>query len=176
MKDSGFSGNPLDPAAVSAYARDGAICLRGAIAAPWIERLRAGMERNLREPGPYTRGYTADGKPGRFFGDYCNWQRIPEYYDFFAESGAGALAAALMRSKTARIFHEHVLIKEPGTEERTPWHHDQPYYCVDGKQVISFLDSARSRAQGHLRRIHRRVPCLGPLVPADQVRWRGLSS
>ena len=28
--------------------------------------------------------------------------------------------------------------EEPGTSNPTPWHHDQPYYCVDGKQVVSF--------------------------------------
>ena len=28
-------------------------------------------------------------------------------------------------------------MKEPGATERTPWHHDQPYYCVDGDQNVS---------------------------------------
>lgn len=142
--DRSFTANPLEAHAADAFERDGVVCLRGALSPDWIDRLRAGVERNIAEPGPYTRGYTADGKPGRFFGDYCNWQRIPEYESFFAGSQAGELAARLMRSKTARIFHEHVLVKEPGTQERTPWHHDQPYYCVDGRQVVSFwipLDS-----------------------------------
>ena len=39
---------------------------------------------------------------------------------------------------TARFFHEHVLVKEPRTESRTPWHHDLPYYCIDGTQCVSF--------------------------------------
>src|SRR5258708_13482544 len=42
-----------------------------------------------------------------------------------------------MRSRTARFFHEHILVKEPGTRELTPWHHDQPYYCIDGAQNVS---------------------------------------
>ena len=42
-----------------------------------------------------------------------------------------------MRSETTRFFHEHVLVKEPGAVEKTPWHHDQPYYCVDGDQNVS---------------------------------------
>ena len=42
-----------------------------------------------------------------------------------------------MESKSARFFHEHVLVKEPGTAEATPWHHDQPYYSMDGRQNIS---------------------------------------
>ena len=35
------------------------------------------------------------------------------------------------------FFHEHVLVKEPGTREISPWHQDQPYYCVDGEKVGS---------------------------------------
>jgi Phytanoyl-CoA dioxygenase (PhyH) len=37
-----------------------------------------------------------------------------------------------------RLFHDHVLVKEPGTTARTPWHQDQPYYCIDGAQNVSF--------------------------------------
>ena len=48
------------------------------------------------------------------------------------------MAARLMGSSTARFFHEHVLVKEPQTESRTPWHHDLPYYCIDGTQTVSF--------------------------------------
>ena len=31
-----------------------------------------------------------------------------------------------------------VLVKEPGTKEKTPWHHDQPYSPIDGADIISF--------------------------------------
>ena len=30
-----------------------------------------------------------------------------------------------------------MLVKEPGTKQRTPWHQDQPYYNVDGHQNAS---------------------------------------
>jgi len=36
-----------------------------------------------------------------------------------------------------RLYHDHVLVKEPGTKQRTPWHQDQPYYNVDGTQNAS---------------------------------------
>jgi len=52
-------------------------------------------------------------------------------------SPAAEIAAKLTRSKTARLYHEHVLVKEPGTTEVTPWHHDLPYYGVDGDQLCS---------------------------------------
>ena len=89
-------------------------------------------------PGTYKKEYEPEGSQGYFFGDYCNWARIPEYRDFVYNSEAAALAGRLMGSSTARFFHEHVLVKEPLTESRTPWHHDLPYYCIDGTQCVSF--------------------------------------
>jgi ectoine hydroxylase-related dioxygenase (phytanoyl-CoA dioxygenase family) len=43
-----------------------------------------------------------------------------------------------MRAKSARLYHDHMLTKEPGTRQATPWHQDQPYYNVEGRQNISF--------------------------------------
>lgn len=128
----------MQPEQIEDYQRDGVTVLRQVVAQPWIDRLARGVERNLREPGPYARHYTPDGNPGRFFGDYCNWQRIDEYRDFFHESGLAELAGTLMGSRKVNLYHEHVLVKEPGTLEKTPWHHDQPYYPVDGQDIVSF--------------------------------------
>ncbi len=125
---------PLDH--VDAFRRDGVAVLRGAFVA-WVERLRAGVERNMAEPSGDARIYRNPDGTGLFFGDYCNWHRIPEYRAFLFDSPAGALAAQLMGSRVARLFHEHVLVKEPGTDVATPWHHDQPYYPVDGTQSCS---------------------------------------
>ena len=121
---------------VEAFQRDGVLLLEG-VFGDWIETLRRGVDYNMANPGPWGRAYLDDGQSGRFFGDYCNWNRIEEYRRFLFESPAAAVAAALMRSDSTRIFHEHVLVKEPGTDKITPWHHDQPYYCVDGRQVCS---------------------------------------
>lgn len=122
---------------VEAFQQDGAVCLRGVFDRNWVDRVAAGVERNLAEPSPYARFYTPEGHPGFFFGDYCNWSRIPEFREFVSRSPAAAIAGRVMRARAVRIFHDHLLVKEPGTEERTPWHHDQPYYCVDGTQICS---------------------------------------
>ena len=119
------------------FRSDGVVHLPG-VFAEWVELLRAGIDRNMREPGRYVREYQADGVAGYFFGDYCNWARIPEYREFVEHSPAAELAARLTGSTRIRFFHEHVLVKEPRTEARTPWHHDLPYYCVEGEQTVSF--------------------------------------
>ena len=116
--------------------RAGVGVLRGLFVGDWLDALRDGVERNLAEPGPYV-GEHGEGQ-GSFFDDYCNWERIPEYRAFVYESPAAAVAAAVMQSPSAQFFHEHVLVKEPGTAKRTPWHQDAPYYCVDGRQTVSF--------------------------------------
>jgi ectoine hydroxylase-related dioxygenase (phytanoyl-CoA dioxygenase family) len=122
---------------IALYETDGAAVLRQVFDQDWIDLLAAGVERNMAAPGRFAHHYTEPGKPGLFFGDYCNWQRIDEYRRFMFDSPAGQVAARLMRSRTAQIFHEHVLVKEAATSERTPWHHDQPYWTVDGTQVCS---------------------------------------
>ena len=131
---------------IADFKRDGAVKLKGLLSPDWIAALRDGVERNISEPGPYAKRYTPDGKDWFFFGDYCNWRRIPEYEDTLKNSPAPDAAATLMNSEKVVLFHEHVLVKEPRTAERTPWHHDQPYYCVEGTQTCSLwipLDPVR---------------------------------
>lgn len=122
---------------IETFHQDGVVCLRGAFDPQWLESLATGVEKNFQAPGPFNTVYTDKDSPGGFYDDYCNWTRIDEYRNFVMTSPAGAIAAQLMQSKSARIYHEHVLVKEPGTRESTPWHHDLPYYGVDGDQLCS---------------------------------------
>lgn len=119
------------------YQRDGAVCVRQAFSPEWLEVLTRGVEANMASPGPMAKDYVQPGAPGRFFGDYCNWRRIPEYREFLLHSPAAMIVGRLMGSSKVNLFHEHVLVKEPGTLAPTPWHHDQPYWTVDGDHVCS---------------------------------------
>jgi ectoine hydroxylase-related dioxygenase (phytanoyl-CoA dioxygenase family) len=128
----------LDPQQITDYQRDGAVALRG-VFTDWVETLARGVERNMAAPGPYgTENVRAQDGGGSFFDDYCNWQRIPEFTDFMLHSPAAQVAGALMGAREVQVFHDHVLVKEPGTPKPTPWHQDMPYYCVDGMQTASF--------------------------------------
>lgn len=126
----------VDQQTAETFQRDGVAYLPG-LFADWLEPLRRGIEANMVAPGPDSRHYR-DGDDGpEFFGDYCNWQRIPEYREFLMDSPAAAVAGDLMGATEVRLFHEHVLVKQPGASTPTPWHHDQPYYCVDGALTCS---------------------------------------
>ncbi len=137
---------------VADYQRDGAVCIPG-LFKDWVEPIRAGIERNMREPGPYAAENLKPGDTGRFFDDYCNWERIPEFVEIVRNSPAARAAAELMQSKTAQMFHDHILVKEPGTSKPTPWHQDAPYYFVDGAQTVSFWVPVDPVADATLRLI-----------------------
>lgn len=106
--------------------------LRGVLSADEIEALRAGVERDLAEPGELAI------ETGRFFEDFRNWDRIPEFEAVIRNSPLAEVAGELMGAERVRLFHDHVLVKEAGSTEPSPWHQDQPYYCVDGMQNVSF--------------------------------------
>jgi ectoine hydroxylase-related dioxygenase (phytanoyl-CoA dioxygenase family) len=140
MSTSPVESPPFTPtdADAAAFARDGVVILRGVLADAEVDTLVRGVQRNLAELSPLGMNATAPGKPGAFVEDFRNWQRIPEYEAVIRGSALGAVAGALMGSSAVRLFHDHLLVKEPGTLDRSPWHQDQPYYCIDGAQTVSF--------------------------------------
>jgi ectoine hydroxylase-related dioxygenase (phytanoyl-CoA dioxygenase family) len=132
-----LSGINVTADQIEEYQRDGVVFIKG-LFADHVETLRAGVERNMSEPGPYASNNEKAGHTGRFFDDYCNWTRIPEFAEVIKSSGAARVAGALMGSQSVQMFHDHVLVKEPGTSMATPWHSDGPYYFVEGRQTVSF--------------------------------------
>lgn len=141
--------------------------IRG-VFAPWIEGLRKGVEENMARPSFRERTYQPDDGTAPFFQDFCNWQTIPGYRALVADSPMAEIAATLMDSPVARIFHDHVLVKEPGTSIATPWHQDAPYYLVEADQTVSFwvpLDPVpRERTLEFVAGSHR----TGPVYRAER--------
>ena len=122
---------------VAQFQRDGAMCIRQLLWADELALLQAGIEANLAAPSPRAKIASRPDDPGRFFEDFCNWQDIPQFERFIRETPLALAAQRLMDSPTVRLYHDHVLVKEPGTRQRTPWHQDQPYYNINGMQNIS---------------------------------------
>src|SRR5437899_12700714 len=79
-------GLPTD-ADTQAYARDGAVPLRGFFK-EWVEPLRAGVEKLMAAPSPRERSYVPEDGSAPFFQDLCNWQRLDEFTRFVHDSAA----------------------------------------------------------------------------------------
>ncbi|WP_431514503.1 phytanoyl-CoA dioxygenase family protein [Variovorax sp. DAIF25] len=123
---------------VEEFSRDGAIVLHGVLRPAEVELLRQGIDANLAAPSVRAKVASRPDDPGFFIEDFCNWQEIPAYWDVISRSALPAAAARLTKSTQVRLYHDHMLTKESGTRQRTPWHQDQPYYNVEGSQNVSF--------------------------------------
>jgi len=144
---------------IDSFHNDGVVFLKD-VFGPWVEGVREAIEQNKAKPSWRERTYRPeDGGDALFFQDYCVWPKFPGYRSLVETSPMAEIAARLMRSSTARIFHDHILVKEPGNSVVTPWHHDQPYYLVEGQQSVSFwvpLDPVpRERSIEYVAMSHR---------------------
>lgn len=157
------------------FQRDGAVCVRGAFSPEEVALLERGIECNLAEPSERALVASRPDDPGRFVEDLCNWQRIPEFGQFIRESPAAAIAGELMGAREVRLFHDHVLVKEPGTRQQTPWHQDQPYYNVEGAQNCSMwmpVDPVDRESTPEFIAGSHRGPWLVPRTFMDQqAKW-----
>ena len=118
------------------FERDGAVCVRGLFDAAEMAMAAAAVEANMQLPGELAKVSSADDGAG-FWDDFCSWQRIAPLREFVCNPKAAEVAGRLTGSRQVRLYHDHVLVKEPGTDVRTPWHQDQPYYNVAGSQNVS---------------------------------------
>lgn len=152
---------------IDAYQQDGAVLIKG-LFADHVDTIRRGIEVNMTEPGEYAAENLQAGEGGRFFDDYCNWSRIAEFEDVIRNSAAAEVAADLMQSDSVQVFHDHVLVKEPGTSKPTPWHQDAPYYFVEGEQTVSFWSPVDAVTNATLRCVAGSHLWEKPVLP---VKW-----
>jgi ectoine hydroxylase-related dioxygenase (phytanoyl-CoA dioxygenase family) len=127
----------LSDVEIKTFERDGVIPVRNAVDQQWVARMLAVIDQQLDNPGQWANDGNAGASNNRMFTDRYLWQENATINAYIRESGVAALAGQAMGASGARFYFDHLLVKEPGTNKITPWHHDQPYYCVDGRQVCS---------------------------------------
>ncbi len=119
------------------FADHGVVKVPEALDPAWFDGLLAYAEEELAHPGRWNSDTNPGGRTNRLFTSRYNWPHNDFLRRFVFESGMGELAADLMGSRTARIFFEHLLVKEPHTTAPTPWHQDIPYWPFLGEQIAS---------------------------------------
>jgi ectoine hydroxylase-related dioxygenase (phytanoyl-CoA dioxygenase family) len=122
-----------------AFASDGVVCVRQVLNASELADAVAAIDAVLADPGPLAQVASGPDDPGTFTEDFCRWQQIPAIERLARYSRVPAIAAALLGTEQVRFYHDHVLVKEGGTRQPTPWHQDQPYYNVDGPGVSAWI-------------------------------------
>lgn len=137
---------------IDAFWRDGFVCLRGVIPAEWIERMQVAVDAWLRSADAFD--YTEFGtsvaeaagaevlldpgeRRGRFFNGQDHWLRSPEFRAFAQQSPLVEITARLLRATKLNLYEDSILVKQPGTLEKTAFHQDISYFHADGHQICT---------------------------------------
>lgn len=142
---------------IDTFWRDGVVCLRSVLRPDLIDRMSAPVEDVLQQG---TVDMTEMGEAlassgasilrdapgiGRFRAGTDHWRVHPAFRSFATDgSPLPEIAAALLRTDSVFLYEDSVLVKEPGTAERTAWHQDYGYFHLSGDQLCTMwcpLDS-----------------------------------
>lgn len=143
---------------IDAFEREGYVVLRGILAPEWLAPLDGAYRRLLEVPEtaditeeavrlavPTTptelfgaRSYAATlAERGHFFVNFNTTRQDPAVLAFALRGAVGGIAAAVMRSPTARFVDDIMFVKQPHTEEPTEWHDDNGGSIAVGEQRCS---------------------------------------
>ena len=141
---------------IEAFWRDGVVCLRGILPLELIDSMVQPVEEVLTdsttadlsqmadalEAGGATRladdSLAASGvQRGRFLAGTDHWVTHGAFRSFAVESPLPVIVAQLLRSQQVFLYEDSVLVKEPGTQERTGFHQDMAYFHLDGDRVCT---------------------------------------
>lgn len=169
---------PLSPDRIDAYHRDGILVVRSLLSPDEVDLAARGIDRVLADAGALAQTASAADDPGRFVEDFRRWQEIEEIEELALRSRVGAHARALLArwsdDRPVRFYHDHVLVKEGRTVQRTPWHQDQPYYNVDGHGTSAWIPVDPVPREGCLELVagsHRGSWKLPRTFLDDVARW-----
>ncbi len=118
----------------TSYSRDGVAVIRGLLSDSQVEELASLLEEAPAVASPMAS--ELGSTDGRFFNDFNTWRRNPRIRDFLGSRTLVEVGPKLVGTKSVRLFHDHILIKE-GLSPETPWHQDRPYYLVSGSKNYS---------------------------------------
>lgn len=117
--------------------QDGVVHLPHVLDKEWLDLIELGIERNVRNPGPYGKKLY-EGTEREMYLDYCNYGAVPEYRILLRDSPIVDVVAEVLSTEGLWLFFEQIWLKEPGLTRRTPWHQDAPSWITGGNHVCGF--------------------------------------
>ena len=128
--------NKLSPDEIRQWREDGVVCLRGVFDQGWMDILETGFENACRNQVPLQR-ITQKTAKEVFLQIMACIAGSRSCTTLFSRSPVAELAAGLMGADAVNLIDDHLLLKEPGTDNPTYWHQDQPYFNFAGEDFVS---------------------------------------
>lgn len=129
----------IENSRIQQYQQDGVVCLRDVFDPKWIDKMHLGIERNIITPGPFFRDHTSEGSPGRYVFDFWNWRAIPEFRDVMFDSPLGEVGGEILDCDRVTMLMDNWFLREAGSVDAAPWHHDEPYFDFYGRMCIVWI-------------------------------------
>lgn len=119
---------PITSAEIETFQRDGAVLVKGVLAADWVELAREGLDAAIEEPDVMSAevGVRVDQFPA---------SRAEGLRRIIAESPVAEIVGRALRSPV-RFYMDQLFYKPAGPISPTPWHQDTCYYNIDGQDLI----------------------------------------
>lgn len=143
---------PLTAEQVGFYAEHGYIKLKQVFSPALIERFRVLIGEHVAMRAAGTAPLAERSTYGKAFLQIGNlWTESEAIRPFVLSRRLAGIAAELMGTRGARIYHDQALYKEAGGGI-TPWHADQYYWPVDSEHMVTAWVPLQStpRAMGPL--------------------------
>ena len=131
--------NLLSSREVKNFKKDGAVVLRKKFDISWIEKLKKGIERDIKNPSPRFKSHTFEKGVPSYLEDYWTWDLVPEFKDFVFNSPYAKIACELMAAKKINLVMDNWFLREGGSKSSTPFHHDISYFDMDGTMCVLWL-------------------------------------
>lgn len=120
------------------YQRNGAVLVKNFVNEEELELVRLAIDFCRKNPSPFSSKITKDHKKkgSSFFSDYWTYKRNNFIQTLLSKNEIVEKIKKITGNESVYFFHDHVLVKDPGSPS-TPWHHDRPYYFIDGQNNFS---------------------------------------
>ena len=84
---------------IEKYKLNGAIFLKNKFDIKWIEKLKKGIEKDIKNPSPRFKSHTLKSNIPAYLEDYWTWNLVPEFKDFVFNSPYAEIASELISAK-----------------------------------------------------------------------------
>ena len=124
---------------IEKFKKDGVIFLKNKFDIKWIEKLKKGIEKDIKNPSPRFKSHTLKQNVPAYLEDYWTWNLVSEFKDFVFNSPYAEIASELMSAKKINLVMDNWFLREGGSKSSTPFHHDISYFDMDGTMCVLWL-------------------------------------
>jgi ectoine hydroxylase-related dioxygenase (phytanoyl-CoA dioxygenase family) len=121
---------------IRTFHEDGAVRIRNVISREWLDIVAEGFAQAMASPSKYAKSY-GPKDAARYYTDHKLYPRFEPFRRFITEGPLAQVAAEILGASRIDVYDEHLLLKEPGAPAPTYWHHDMPYFSIEGYDLAS---------------------------------------